>query len=239
MSKQDEIDYVKNTGGLERVWLNEKPFRGGNPSESARLLRDLAAIIELLNLAEGARVLDAGCGPGWTSAFFARMGYRVTGFDLASDMVTLAERRAAREGVGAQCEFVVADSETFDFPPEFDAVVVYDTLHHVQREDLVLRNCFRALKPGGKILIAEPGFLHGQRAVAVTEKLGVTERGFDPRALKKILAQSGFHDIRHFVPTYRAFMPSPFAALKTALYDLGYYFALAHTHLQVWLVARK
>lgn len=239
MSKQDEIDYVKNTGGLDRVWLNEKPFRGANPRESARLLRDFAAVIEFLDLPEGARVLDVGCGPGWTSTFLARMGYNVTGFDVAPDMVTLAQKRAAREGVGVQCAFVVADSETFDFSPEFDAVVVYDTLHHVQREDLVLQNCFRALKPGGKIVMGEPGFLHGKRAVGVTQELGVTERGFDPRALKKILAQVGFQDIRHFVPTYRAFMSTPLGALKTALYDLAYYFAIANTHLQVWLVAHK
>lgn len=239
MSKQDEIAYVQKTGGLDRVWLNEKPFRGGNPRETARLLRDFAAVVELLDLPEGARVLDAGCGPGWTSAFLARMGYIVMGFDIAPDMITLAQKRAAREGVAEHCTFVVADSEAFEFPPDFDAVVVYDTLHHVQREDLVLQNCFRALKPGGKILIAEPGFLHGRRAQNVTAELGVTERGFDPRALKKILAQIGFHHIRHFVPTYRAFMSAPLGALKTALYDLAYFFALANTHLQVWLVAQK
>jgi len=239
MSKQDEIDYVKNTGGLDRVWLNEKPFRGADNFEAARLLRDFAAVVELLALPEGARVLDVGCGPGWTSAFLARMGYLVTGFDIAPDMLALAEKRARREGVSERCAFRVADSEAFDLPPQFDAVLVYDTLHHTQREDAVLQNCFRALKPGGIILIAEPGFLHGRRAQNVTAELGVTERGFDPRALKRTLARIGFHDIRHFVPTYRAFMPSPLAALKTALYDLAYYFVIANTHLQVWLCARK
>jgi 2-polyprenyl-3-methyl-5-hydroxy-6-metoxy-1,4-benzoquinol methylase len=167
------------------------------------------------------------------------MGYVVTGFDLAPDMITLAERRAAREGVADRCTFGVADSEDFEFPPEFDAVLVYDTLHHTQREERVLANCFRALKPGGKLALAEPGALHGLRARGVTEELGVTERGFSPRALKRTLAAVGFTRIRHYVPTYRAFMDSPQMALKTALYNLAYFFAIAETHLQVWLVGYK
>jgi len=239
MSKQDEIDYVSKTGGIDRVWLNEKPFRGANVRESARLLRDLAAIIELLDLPDGAQVLDLGCGPGWTSAFLARMGYCVTGTDIAPDMLTIAARRAAREQVTDRASFRVADSEQFDLAPNFDAVLIYDTLHHTQDETAVLTNCFRALKPGGKILIAEPGYLHNQRAQGVTAELGVTERGFAPRELKRTLEKVGFTRVRHFVPTYRDFMDSPFIALKTALYDLGYYFAISETHLQVWLLASK
>lgn len=239
MTKQAEIDYVHNTGGMERVWLNEKPFRGANNAESARLLRDFAAIVELLDLATGARVLDVGCGPGWTSTFLARQGYRVLGFDLAPDMIALAQQRAVREGVSEQCEFHVADSESFSFHTEVDAVLVYDTLHHTQDERAVLANCYRHLKPGGMILIAEPGWLHGRRARRVTEELGVTERGFSPRQLRAVLQEVGFKKIRHFVPTHRAFMASPLAALKAALYDLGYYFVIAQTHLQVWLLGEK
>lgn len=239
LTKQAEIDYVKNTGGVARVWLNEKPFRGANNPESARLLRDLAAIIELLDLPEGARVLDVGCGPGWTSTLLARQGYSVLGFDLAPDMIAIAEQRAVREDVSTQCEFVVADSEQFDFDQEFDAVLVYDTLHHTQMEQAVLGNCYRHLRVGGKILIAEPGWLHGRRARNVTEELGVTERGFSPRALRAALARVGFKNTRHCVPAYRPFMASPLAALKSALYDLGYYFVIAETHLQVWLLAEK
>lgn len=239
MTKQAEIDYVKNTGGMGRVWLNEKPFRGANNRESARLLRDLAAIIELLNLPDGAHVLDIGCGPGWTSTFLARQGYTVYGFDLAPDMIKIAEQRAVREGVSTHCEFAVADSEQFEFDREFDAVLVYDTLHHTQNEQAVLANCYRHLRIGGKILIAEPGWLHGRRARNVTEELGVTERGFSPRELRSTLARAGFKQVRHYVPTYRPFMASPLAALKSALYDLGYYFVIAETHLQVWLLAEK
>lgn len=239
MTKQAEIDYVQKTGGLERVWLNEKPFRGADVHESARLLRDFAAIVELLDLPPHARILDVGCGPGWTSALLARQGYLVTGLDIAPDMITLAARRAEREGVALRCSFLVADSEAFDLPAEFDAVLVYDTLHHTQNEFAVLVNCWRALKPGGRILVVEPGWLHGRRAAGVTKELGVTERGFKPADLQRALARAGFKHIKHLVPTYRPFMNSPLNALRNALYNLIYYFVIARTHLQVWLLAVK
>jgi ubiquinone/menaquinone biosynthesis C-methylase UbiE len=167
------------------------------------------------------------------------MGYQVLGLDIAPDMVTLAERRAVREGVSDLCTFQVADSERFSLPPEFDAVVVYDTLHHTQQEAAVLQNCGNALKPGGKLVLAEPGAVHEQRARDVSQEWGVTERGLSPRSLKLTLDRLGFRNVRHHVPTARAFMDSPAASVKTALYDLGYFFALAESHLQIWLTAHK
>ncbi len=229
---------MRNTGGVDRIALNEKPFRY-DPPEAARLLRDLAGIIELLNLPEGARVLDLGCGSGWTSVYLARQGYRVLGFDIAPDMILIAERRAAREGVSDRCEFRVADSESFIFGCEFDAVVIYETLHHTQNEHAVLSKCYKHLKPGGKLLLAEPGWMHGKREQHVTESYGVTERGFLPGQLLGGLHSAGFTRIHRYVPSHRPFMSSLWQAFRTAALDLAYYLFFSGTHLQIWLVAEK
>ena len=34
-----------------------------------------------------ARILDMGCGGGWTSIFFAKRGYEVVGQDISQDMI--------------------------------------------------------------------------------------------------------------------------------------------------------
>ncbi len=238
MTKQAEIDYVQNTGGINRVELNEKPFQQ-NPSETARLLRILAGIIELLNLPAGSSILDLGCGPGWTSVYLAHQGYDVLGFDIAPDMIRIARQRAAREGVSERCRFAVADSEAFDFGEQFDAVVVYDTLHHVQQEEAVLANCYRHLNPGGKLVLCEPGWLHARRERHVTADLGVTERGFLTRQLTGALRRAGFTDIRRFVPAHHTFTSSVWQAVRTSVMDLAYYLLFAGTHLQIWLVAMK
>ncbi|MGE5141122.1 MAG: class I SAM-dependent methyltransferase [Rudaea sp.] len=229
---------MRNSGGADRITLTQKPFRS-NPAETARLLRDLAGIIQLLDLPEGAQVLDVGCGTGWTSVYLARQGYRVIGFDLAPDMIDIARRRAEFEHVDDRCDFRVADSEDFDLGCTVDAVLVYETLHHVSDERAVLSNCFRHLKPGGRLVLGEPGWMHGLRERHVTRQFGVTERGFLTRTLMSAVRQAGFTRISRLVPSHRPFMASPWQALRTSLLDLVYYFLLAGTHLQIWLVAEK
>ena len=156
------------------------------------------------------------------------MGYLVTGFDLAPDMVTLAERRAAREGVGAQCTFRIADSETFNFPPDFDAVLVYDTLapRPAAREPSS-KTVIAPSSPAANSSSRNPAFYTDATPKTSQPNSASRNVGFSPRALKQTLTRVGFNNIRHYVPTYRAFMDSPWLALKTALYDLAYYFAIA------------
>lgn len=60
--------------------------------------------VALLPPVAGRQVLDVGCGPGSLSAWLARNGARVTGFDASAAMVELAEKRAI-----PSASFVVAD----------------------------------------------------------------------------------------------------------------------------------
>jgi ubiquinone/menaquinone biosynthesis C-methylase UbiE len=65
-----------------------------------------------------ARLLDLGCGAGWTSCFYARRGYEVTGQDIAEDMIYNANEKENREGTN-NVRFVVCDYESMDFESEF------------------------------------------------------------------------------------------------------------------------
>src|SRR4051812_12260629 len=92
MAKSGEINYLKNLDQAGVWHAVHKPF---SDPDCARYLAEMAAVLALLP-PPPARLLDLGCGTGWTSVFFARAGYEVVGLDIAPDMVEQAEANRAR-----------------------------------------------------------------------------------------------------------------------------------------------
>ncbi len=193
MAKIGEINYLKNIPAEAVVSAVEKPF---SEPHRARYLGEMAAVFALLP-PPPARLLDLGCGTGWTSIFFARSGYDVVGVDICSDMVFHADRMRLKAGLD-NLDFVVADYEGLAFADEFDGAVFYDSLHHAVDEASALRAAWRALKPGGVCVTSEPGEGHHEAPAAVdaVERYGVTEKDMPPVKIIGLGKQVGF---RRFV----------------------------------------
>lgn len=69
----------------------------------------------------GEKVLDLATGTGWTSRLEARRGAKVTGADIAEDLLADARARAAAENLAI--EYKIGDAEKLSFGGgEFDAV---------------------------------------------------------------------------------------------------------------------
>ena len=193
MPKQGEIDYVKNIGAEGARHALDKPF--SDPG-CARYLVELGVLMNALP-PPPAKLLDLGCGSGWTSVFFARRGYDVTGQDIASDMIELARENAARHRLD-NLRFVVSDYEEMAFDGEFDCAVFYDSLHHSVDEKSAIRAAYRALKPGGVLMTIEPGAGHSRSpdAIAAMKKYNVTERDMPPRLIIQAGKAAGFRSHR-------------------------------------------
>ena len=193
--KQAEIDYPVAIGEEGRTWLKNKPFHH-DPRMTARLLIDFGHVLQVLDLRAGMSLAELGCGSGWMTRFAARHGLDAHGYDIAPEMIAIARELAEREGVGAK--FEVADMETLDLERRFDAVLLYDALHHSRRADLVLRTANRALRPGGRVLLVEPNWKHRFQGRDASDEYGVTEMGYSPRRLKGLLKEAGFTEITRF-----------------------------------------
>ncbi len=201
MSKADEMAYPDRMASVLGVPQSEvrrhllhKPF---GEELTSRFLIDLGQILALLPRPP-ARVLDLGCGSGWTSRFFARCGYSVVGVDISQTMIDLA-REAAADMTGVT--FVAQDYERPLMLGEFDAAVIYDALHHAENEASAIATAYRALKPGGIFITAEPGIGHSiaPGSIQAMERFGVTEKDMDCARQRRHMLACGFSEVRQFI----------------------------------------
>jgi len=106
---------------------------------------------------DGARLLEAGCGPGHLSLRLAsRKGFDVTGLDLDPVMVERARANADRPGIGRdrRLSFLVGDVASLPFPDgSFDLVVSTLSMHHWDDPAAGMSEIARVLRPGGRALI--------------------------------------------------------------------------------------
>ncbi len=192
MTKQAEREFARKA---DQAFLFRKPYN------DPRTLREYAVALEILlaRVPAGSRILDLGCGPGWTSLLLARAGYNVVGVDISERMIEIAQERAVREAVEA--EFFVGDMEELALDERsFDAVFLFDCLHHCPGYQHVLDRACQHLRPGGLLLLFETTLLHrfSRHARETTRVYGVTELGFSRRQLRRGLRQAGFQALRQF-----------------------------------------
>lgn len=97
---------------------------------------------------QGLRVLDVGCGGGYTCEFLAQRRARVTGMDQSAACIEVAKSHA--EEMGLTIDYHVGLGETLPFEDDsFDVVVCVDVLEHVQSVAATVTEISRVMQPGG------------------------------------------------------------------------------------------
>ena len=116
--------------------------------------REVARLIEILELPSGSRVLDVPCGQGRHAHLLAEAGFDVDGLDYSKELLALAKRR----GTGKHLRYTRGDMRRLPakWTGRFDAVLNLFTSFGFfidPREDIsVIREMARVLKPGGRLL---------------------------------------------------------------------------------------
>lgn len=106
-----------------------------------------------LKIEPGTRLLDVACGAGQIAIPAAKAGVKVTGIDLAANLVEQARARALAEGV--QASFEEGDAEALGFPDaSFDMVVSLIGAMFAPRPDMVASEMLRVCRAGGRIAMA-------------------------------------------------------------------------------------
>ncbi|SFM54439.1 class I SAM-dependent methyltransferase [Methylobacterium pseudosasicola] len=99
---------------------------------------------------ERGRICDAGCGTGQISLPLAERGYAVAGYDIASEMVSLAQAKCQP---GWDARYAVADVRALpEASAVFDAVVVSKLFMHIADWQLACRELIRVARPGAPLV---------------------------------------------------------------------------------------
>ena len=105
------------------------------------------------------KVLDIACGTGDSTIAIAKAGgaqTKVIGADISSGMMDFVMEKAARAGVTDRIKLMVADGTALPFEDcSFDVVTCSFGIRNFEDKAAGLREFFRVLKPGGKLVILE------------------------------------------------------------------------------------
>lgn len=98
-------------------------------------------------------VLVVGCGFGDDALRLAKLGARVSAFDLSPDSLRIAKALAVREGL--QIDFAEMPAENMAYEADrFDYILARDILHHVDIQE-TMREIVRVAKPGAVFVVNE------------------------------------------------------------------------------------
>lgn len=161
---------------------------------------ELRYFIDLLEISPTFNVLEVGSGSGGPAIFLAETaGCRITGIDINEFGVNNANALAKQRNLERRVRFQRADvSEPLPFDGnQFDAIISNDAMCHIPRRLEVLKECFRVLKPGGKMLFTDALVVTGllsHEEIARRSSIGYYFF-VPPGENERLMREAGFHNI--------------------------------------------
>ena len=175
-------------------WWHRRMERFGHIRAYGRLIQELRTDRVLGHLTDGSPVLDCGIGTGAFSVALADslgMTPRVSGVDLAPEMVQRASQRLERRGIKGVVR--PADMRLLPFADEtFDLVMAAHVLEHLPNPIVGIEDMVRTLRPGAPLLLSVtrsglPGMLL---------QLRWRNGSFRPQTVVEMMTEAGLMDCR-------------------------------------------
>ncbi|MBY0400994.1 class I SAM-dependent methyltransferase [Myxococcota bacterium] len=155
-------------------------------------LECMTSCLDRIGIAHGARILDAGCGPGHLLAAMALRGWVCFGLDTSRAMLELSRKR-----IGITPPKLAAGSvEMLPFQSEsFDVVCTAGVFEYLPSDRKGLEEFARVIRPGGYLLFPITNFWSpaGYLDFAVE---GIKRQRLLLRAINKVWTRSGQAPIR-------------------------------------------
>ena len=156
-----EIEQFSSLGN--KWWDKSGPFSALHKMSNARIefiKQNTSRIInnkkKSINLFEGIKCLDVGCGGGILSEKLNRLGANVTGIDASEISIEVAKEHSikSRLDINYQCistsEFLEKEKKkNFNY---FDLVIASEIIEHVNNRKYFLSDISNLCRPGGVVI---------------------------------------------------------------------------------------
>jgi ubiquinone/menaquinone biosynthesis C-methylase UbiE len=120
--------------------------------------------------------LDAACGSGYGAAFLAEKARSVCGIDVNESAIEYARTRYSKPNLTYRCADLQRELPFAD--GSFDAITSFETLEHVRKQERMLSEFRRVLKPHGILVMSTPDR-------KVSERIGGLDNHFHVAELSK------------------------------------------------------
>lgn len=217
-------DTLQTLGKTEEelyVGAMQKPFWHGSRMDLLNYV-DIQSFFHQCGVNPPMRILEVGCGSGWTAEFLAASGFRVMATTLDESAGEMIDRRKASliaKGVPHDLQFRASpmeyvDQTVADLEP-FDAIYVHEALHHAHDWKKAIESFTQCLKPGGWCFILnEPNLIHTFVSYRVARLSNTHEIGIGPAVLRKCLRDNGFTELLVFKNKIHWFVRPTWLAAK-------------------------
>jgi sterol 24-C-methyltransferase len=163
-------------------------------------------LVGTLDLEQGSKVLDAGCGAGYVAIHLAEAGYRVHGIDVVNHHIVKARRNVKTRGLEGKITVTNGDYHHLDAFADnsFDGVYTMETFVHATKPEIAAAEFFRVIRPGGSIAMYEYDHVDfstqpkevGDSWTAINKHAAMPAYDrFQQGVLKGILEEVGFEDV--------------------------------------------
>ena len=170
----------------------------------------LERTVRWVPLSSRTRLLEVGCGAGFTAIYLSGRYRTYVGIDQSGKLIELARRHNAVPGA----EFHAVGAASFRPEGRFDVVLMIGVLHHMERPGELLPHLVDLLVPGGWLVVNEPQsanpLIRAARRVRkrLASDYSEEQDQLSETQLRKLFEGAGLADVR-LVP--QGFFSTPFA----------------------------
>lgn len=142
-----------------RIYVNKTiddpyPYATKSSTIVGNKLIAMGELLKVLNLSEGAKILEMGPGHGNNTLQFVQLGYQVTCIDISNDFLKVVRGRLGK--LGKKAKLICADFESaLNMNDTFDAIIFNSSFHHCAEHQKLIAGLASKLSSHGKIIFCE------------------------------------------------------------------------------------